>query len=77
MAQLFSSMKGQSAGLVSGSVAGMEGSTSLRRVGSMRRTFMSGQAGLKKKSICLQVKFNVVSYKFYIFFCTVICILKA
>ncbi|GFS25764.1 myosin-XVIIIa, partial [Elysia marginata] len=61
MAQLFFGVKGQSAGLVSGSVAGMEGSTSLRRVGSMRRTFMSGQAGLKKKSICLQVKFNVDS----------------
>ncbi|XP_012936920.1 unconventional myosin-XVIIIa [Aplysia californica] len=59
--QLFTSLKGQGVGLVSGSVAGMEGSTSLRRVGSMRRTFVSGQAGLKKKSVCLQVKFNVDS----------------
>ncbi|KAH9524269.1 Unconventional myosin-XVIIIa [Bulinus truncatus] len=61
IAQLFTSLKGQTAGMVSGSVVGMEGSTSLRRVGSMRRTFISGQAGLKKKSICLQVKFNVDS----------------
>lgn len=61
IAQLFTSLKGQSAGIVGGSIVGMEGSTSLRRVGSMRRTFISGQAGLKKKSVCLQVKFNVDS----------------
>ncbi|XP_055861175.1 unconventional myosin-XVIIIa-like isoform X2 [Biomphalaria glabrata] len=60
IAQLFTSTKGQTTGIVSGSVVGMEGSTSLRRVGSMRRTFV-GQAGLKKKSVCLQVKFNVDS----------------
>jgi myosin-18 len=47
--------------MVSGSIVGMEGSTSLRRVGSMRRTFMSGTAGLKKRSMCLQVKFQVDS----------------
>ena len=46
---------------MSGSIVGMEGSTTLRRVGSMRRTFMSGTAGLKKRSMCLQVKFQVVS----------------
>jgi hypothetical protein len=39
----------------------MEGSASLRRVGSMRRTFMSGTVALKKKSICVQVKVQVVS----------------
>ena len=47
--------------MVSGSIVGMEGSASLRRVGSMMRTFMSGTAGLKKRSMCLQVKFQVDS----------------
>ena len=61
LSQLFGSIKGTVGGIVSGSIAGMEGSTSLRRVGSMRRTFMSGTAALKKKSICIQVKFQVVS----------------
>ena len=61
LSQLFGSIKGSVGGIVSGSIAGMEGSTSLRRVGSMRRTFMSGPAALKKKSICIQVKFQVVS----------------
>ena len=58
---LFNSVKAPVGGMVSGSIVGMEGSTSLRRVGSMRRTFMSGTAGLKKRSMCLQVKFQVVS----------------
>ena len=59
--ELFNSVKAPVAGMVSGSIVGMEGSTSLRRVGSMRRTFMSGTAGLKKRSMCLQVKFQVDS----------------
>ncbi|BFZ18652.1 hypothetical protein BsWGS_21691 [Bradybaena similaris] len=61
VAQLFASLKSQSSGILGGSIVGAEGTTSLRRVGSMRRTFVSGQAGLKKKSVCLQVKFNVDS----------------
>ncbi|XP_067682622.1 unconventional myosin-XVIIIa-like isoform X2 [Haliotis asinina] len=61
MSTLFTSVKAPVAGVVSGSIVGMEGTTSLRRVGSMRRTFMSGAAGLKKKSICLQMKFQVDS----------------
>ncbi|KAL5016328.1 hypothetical protein ScPMuIL_005917 [Solemya velum] len=61
ISQLFNSVKAPIAGMVSGSIAGMEGSTTLRRVGSMRRTFMSGTAGLKKRSACLQVKFQVDS----------------
>lgn len=59
--ELFNSVKAPVAGMVSGSIVGMEGSASLRRVGSMRRTFMSGTAGLKKRSMCLQVKFQVDS----------------
>lgn len=59
--ELFNTVKAPVAGMVSGSIVGMEGTTSLKRVGSMRRTFMSGTAGLKKRSMCLQVKFQVVS----------------
>ncbi|XP_078338717.1 unconventional myosin-XVIIIa-like isoform X1 [Crassostrea virginica] len=59
--ELFNTVKAPVAGMVSGSIVGMEGSTSLKRVGSMRRTFMSGTAGLKKRSMCLQVKFQVDS----------------
>ena len=44
---------------LSGSVAGLEGSHSLRRMSSMRRTFTSGQAGIKRNSLALQVKFQV------------------
>ena len=44
---------------LSGSVAGLEGSHSLRRMSSMRRTFTSGQAGIKRNSVALQVKFQV------------------
>ncbi|KAL3858074.1 hypothetical protein ACJMK2_012688 [Sinanodonta woodiana] len=58
---LFNSVKAPVAGMVSGSIVGMEGTTSLRRVGSMRRTFMSGTAGLKKKSMCILVKYQVDS----------------
>jgi myosin-18 len=62
------------AGMVSGSIVGMEGSTSLKRVGSMRRTFMSGTAGLKKRSMCLQVKFQVVSqFLSFVVCCFVSC----
>lgn len=59
--ELFNSVKAPVAGMVSGSIVGMEGSATLRRVGSMRRTFMSGTAGLKKRSMCLQIKFQVDS----------------
>lgn len=40
-----------------GSVAGIEGSQSLRRVSSIRRSFTS--AGVKRNSVMLQVKFTV------------------
>ncbi|XP_070204311.1 unconventional myosin-XVIIIa-like isoform X2 [Littorina saxatilis] len=61
ISQLFCSIKGAVGGIVSGSIAGMEGSNTLRRVGSMRRTFMSGTVALKKKSVCIQVKFQADS----------------
>jgi myosin XVIII len=40
-----------------GSIAGMEGTQSLRRVSSIRRSFTS--AGVKRNSVMLQVKFTV------------------
>ena len=60
---LFGSFRsGGVATVVSGSVAGLDGSSSLRRVASMRRTYTSaaGAAGIKRKSVCLQVKFQMV-----------------
>ena len=58
MSDLFLTSRGPMTSL-SGSVAGLEGSHSLRRVSSMRRTFTSGQAGIKRNSVALQVKFQV------------------
>ena len=61
MANLFRSCRGTSLPItVSGSVAGIEGSQSLRRASSIRRTFTSGTAGIKRKSLALQLKFQVV-----------------
>ncbi|XP_046385320.1 unconventional myosin-XVIIIa isoform X4 [Ischnura elegans] len=42
-----------------GTTVGIEGSQSLRRASSIRRTLDSGTAGIKRKSLCLQVKFQV------------------
>uniref|UniRef100_A0A336KMA4 CSON012468 protein n=1 Tax=Culicoides sonorensis TaxID=179676 RepID=A0A336KMA4_CULSO len=44
-------------GIFFGSIAGVEGSQSLRRVSSIRRSFTT--AGVKKNSVMLQVKFTV------------------
>ena len=59
---LFSTYRGATSVSLSGSVAGLEGHQSLRRVTSMRRTFNSGTAGIKRKSISIQVKYQVVSF---------------
>jgi myosin-18 len=67
MASLFRSCRGPLPTTVSGSVAGIEGSQSLRRASSIRRTFTSGTAGIKRKSLALQLKFQVVSFFFGIF----------
>ena len=58
ISDLFLTSRGPMTSL-SGSVAGLEGSHSLRRMSSMRRTFTSGQAGIKRNSVALQVKFQV------------------
>lgn len=55
--------RGGSALVLSGSVAGLEGGSqlALRRATSMRKTFTTGVAAVKKKSLCIQIKLQVVS----------------
>ncbi|XP_033970472.1 unconventional myosin-XVIIIa-like [Trematomus bernacchii] len=47
--------------VLSGSVAGLEGVSqlSLRRATSMRKSFTTGVAAIKKKSLCIQIKLQV------------------
>ncbi|KAF2362555.1 Myosin head motor domain [Trinorchestia longiramus] len=42
-----------------GSVVGIESAQSLRRASSIRRAFTTGTAGIKRRSVALQVKFTV------------------
>ncbi|XP_064438976.1 unconventional myosin-XVIIIa isoform X4 [Mirounga angustirostris] len=50
-----------SAMVLSGSIAGLEGGSqlALRRATSMRKTFTTGMAAVKKKSLCIQIKLQV------------------
>ncbi|XP_067015742.2 unconventional myosin-XVIIIa isoform X2 [Anabrus simplex] len=60
VSQLFVSIRGTGvSSTLGGSVVGIEGTQSLRRASSIRRTFTTGTAGMKRKSVCLQVKFTV------------------
>ncbi|KAJ8980816.1 hypothetical protein NQ317_000548 [Molorchus minor] len=59
MSKLFVSTRGLGASSFSGSLVGIEGSQSLRRASSIRRTFTVGTAAIKRKSICLQTKFTI------------------
>ena len=61
LSRLFVFSRGPVSNTISGSVVGIEGSQSLRRASSIRRAFTTGTAGIKRKSVCLQVKFTVVS----------------
>lgn len=47
--------------VLSGSIAGLEGGSqlALRRATSMRKTFTTGVAAMKKKSVCIQIKLQV------------------
>ncbi|XP_043386964.1 unconventional myosin-XVIIIa isoform X20 [Chelonia mydas] len=47
--------------VLSGSIAGLEGGSqlALRRATSMRKTFTTGAAAVKKKSLCIQIKLQV------------------
>ncbi|XP_066877729.1 unconventional myosin-XVIIIa isoform X8 [Kogia breviceps] len=50
-----------SGAVLSGSIAGLEGGSqlALRRATSMRKTFTTGMAAVKKKSLCIQIKLQV------------------
>lgn len=54
--------RGGGATTLSGSIAGLEGVSqlALRRATSMRKTFTTGVAAVKKKSLCIQIKLQVV-----------------
>ncbi|XP_062448574.1 unconventional myosin-XVIIIa isoform X7 [Rhea pennata] len=60
VSSLFAGRAG-SALVLSGSVAGLEGGSqlALRRATSMRKTFTTGVAAVKKKSLCIQIKLQV------------------
>ncbi|XP_047462771.1 unconventional myosin-XVIIIa-like isoform X3 [Mugil cephalus] len=60
ISSLFMSRAG-GATVLSGSIAGLEGASqlSLRRATSMRKTFTTGVAAIKKKSLCIQIKLQV------------------
>ncbi|CAG9854343.1 unnamed protein product [Phyllotreta striolata] len=58
LSALFVSVRGLGPSSFGGSVVGLDGSQSLRRASSIRRTF-TGAAGIKRKSVCLQTKFTV------------------
>uniref|UniRef100_A0AAY4CZZ4 Myosin motor domain-containing protein n=1 Tax=Denticeps clupeoides TaxID=299321 RepID=A0AAY4CZZ4_9TELE len=47
--------------VLSGSIAGLEGGSqlALRRATGMRKTFTTGMAAVKKKSLCIQIKLQV------------------
>ncbi|XP_017771630.1 PREDICTED: unconventional myosin-XVIIIa isoform X2 [Nicrophorus vespilloides] len=57
--KLFVNSRGLGTTSYNGSLVGIEGSQSLRRASSIRRTFTAGTAAIKRKSICLQTKFTV------------------
>lgn len=59
ISELFTTMRGPVSTTVSGSIVGEKPTSSLRRAASMRRTFTSGGANIKRKSICLQIKLQV------------------
>ncbi|KAM8976296.1 unconventional myosin-XVIIIa isoform 2-T2 [Pelodytes ibericus] len=60
ISSLFAGRTGN-ATVLSGSVAGLEGGSqlALRRATSMRKTFTTGVAAVKKKSLCIQIKLQV------------------
>ncbi|XP_077098257.1 unconventional myosin-XVIIIa isoform X5 [Siphateles boraxobius] len=53
--------RSNSAAVLTGSIAGLEGVSqlALRRATGMRKTFTTGMAAVKKKSLCLQIKLQV------------------
>lgn len=64
ISDMFSQTCRSMSAVMGGSVVGatdLHATSSLRRVSSMKRSFASGTAAVKKKSLCLQVKFQMDS----------------
>lgn len=60
ISSLFVNSAGNLPNTMVGSVAGIQGSAALKRASSLRRAWTSGTAAIKRKSLCLQIKFQVV-----------------
>ena len=60
ISSLFVNSAGSLPNTMVGSVAGIQGSAALKRASSLRRAWTSGTAAIKRKSLCLQIKFQVV-----------------
>uniref|UniRef100_T1J6E8 Myosin motor domain-containing protein n=1 Tax=Strigamia maritima TaxID=126957 RepID=T1J6E8_STRMM len=58
MSKLFLTCRGPITTTISGSVVGIEGTSSLRRASSLRCGYGASTAGIKRRSVCLQVKFQ-------------------
>jgi hypothetical protein len=62
ISELYGTLRGPMTSTFSGSIAGMvDGSSSLRRTSSLRRSFVSGAVSLKRRSVGVQVKYALVS----------------
>lgn len=59
ISSLFVNSAGNLPNTMVGSVAGIQGSAALKRASSLRRAWTSGTAAIKRKSLCLQIKFQV------------------
>ncbi|XP_071848331.1 unconventional myosin-XVIIIa-like isoform X3 [Apostichopus japonicus] len=59
ISSLFVNSAGSLPNTMVGSVAGIQGSAALKRASSLRRAWTSGTAAIKRKSLCLQIKFQV------------------
>ncbi|CAG0916348.1 unnamed protein product [Notodromas monacha] len=56
--EVFAACRPAAGGIMSGSIAGIEGGVGLRRASSIRRAFTTGTASIRRKSVALQTKFQ-------------------
>lgn len=59
VSKLFVNVRGLTSSLFGSSMVGLDGTQSLKRGSSIRRTFTNSNAAIKRKSICLQTKFMI------------------
>lgn len=60
ISQLILDTKGSMQVSVGGSMLGLDTAATLRRASNVRRTFTTSVANVKKKSVCLQIKYQMV-----------------